>query len=307
MAQRTRPVSRRVERAGWVSGERFVCGAPDWEVLGASSSKVYLGRDLQVPMTVLAASEAGMDGMVLVRSSDPSRLLVSARGDLPGSGQILLEDVDRIGPYWTGSSFVLQALADSGEVELVVEGRATASPQAAYPRQRIRVILAPTALFLSSPKVVSVPVKGILDVVFAQAPLLADGTSGPARDLPRRSDVHTRAGHLRLPGLQVLRNSSGGGGSTGNYRIQALALRDGAYTLTPTSSSSRPVLGRSLRLRWIVHRLRSDSSRTEPTSWQEITSRRFQSAVLPEISCFSPQRTQAAWCLAATVTPPPVP
>src|SRR5260370_12822872 len=126
-----------------------------------------------------AVSEQGMDGIALVRSTDPSRLLVSAGSNLPGTDQILMSSVDA-GPY---SPFLFgQGLSDTGQVDVVVEGRSTAQSKGIYPRQRLRVRLAPTALFLSSPKDVSIAVNSRVDVNFVQAPVLPDGTAGITED-----------------------------------------------------------------------------------------------------------------------------
>lgn len=198
--------------------------------------RVYLGRDLQVPMTVLTASEAGMDGILIVRSSDPSRLLVSPSSDLPGTEQILLEETDQNTSYSSGRTFVLQALADSGEVEVIVEGRATASSKGAYQSRRILVSLVPSALFLLSPKDVSVAVNSTADIAFTHAPLMADGRSGPSES--PRAGVTSTPGLISsdATGLQVLRDSLRQTGPAGTFRIQALALRAGSYTLTPSST-----------------------------------------------------------------------
>src|SRR5260370_5677640 len=137
-----------------------------------------------------AVSEQGMDGIALVRSTDPSRLLVSAGSNLPGTDQILMSSVDA-GPY---SPFLFgQGLSDTGQVDVVVEGRSTAQSKGIYPRQRLRVRLAPTALFLSSPKDVSIAVNSRVDVNFVQAPVLPDGTAGIAGGL--------RVGVTSSPGL----------------------------------------------------------------------------------------------------------
>lgn len=198
--------------------------------------RITLGRDLQARLTVATTSEAGMDGTLLVRSSDPSRLLVSPRGDLPGSDQILLEGTDQTYPYPDGSSFVVQALADSGEVEVIVEGRAAASTGTTYPRRRIPVSLVPAALFLSRPKEVSVPVNGSVDVQFVNAPLLPDGSSGPPWEL--RAGVTSNPGLISSDpaGLQIVRDSIRQAGSVGGHFGQAIALKSGTYSLTPTTT-----------------------------------------------------------------------
>jgi hypothetical protein len=148
--------------------------------LQSTRGDLYVGRDLQTNVQVVAVSETGMDGMVVVRSSDPSRLLVSASSGLPGTDQILLTGVDS--SYYP-LGFTLQALADSGEVDVIVEGRSGASEFGIYPRQVLRVNLAPSALFVSSAKEVSLAVGGFAAVDFIQAPVLPDGTAGPAEDV----------------------------------------------------------------------------------------------------------------------------
>lgn len=211
--------------------------------------RVIVGHDLQALLTVATKSEAGMDGTLLVRSSDPSRLLVSPRRDLPGSEQILLEGTDETSYYSYGRSFVVQALADSGEVEVVLEGRATASSTTTYPRRRIPIRLTPAALFLSSPKAMSVAVNGTVDVRFYHAPLLPDGSSGPA-EAPR-AGVASTPGLISSDstGLEVLRDSIAQEDSAGGYRGQAAALRSGTYTLTPSSTQFPAGPGQSQTIR----------------------------------------------------------
>ncbi|QOY89407.1 DUF7948 domain-containing protein [Paludibaculum fermentans] len=211
--------------------------------------RLYLGRDLQTPLTVQTTSEPGMDGMLLVRSSDPSRLLVSPRDDLPGTSQILLEGTDQVGYYSSGRSFVLQALADSGEVEIVVEGRTSASPKGSYLRRSIRVTLTPSALFLTPPKELTVGLNSYFDVVISSAPLLPDGSPGPAQ-APRAGLTSPLALISSDPaGLQIVRDSLRQVDSTGSYRLQAVGLRDGTYTLTPSSTQFPAGPGQFLTVR----------------------------------------------------------
>src|SRR5262249_40018063 len=85
-----------------------------------NSGTFYLGRDLQRDVQVRVASEPGADGILLVRSSDSSKLLVSTGWLAPGTDQLLFRSADQ---YQEGISFNLQALADSGQVDIIVEGR----------------------------------------------------------------------------------------------------------------------------------------------------------------------------------------
>jgi hypothetical protein len=205
---------------------------------------LYLGRDLQVMLPLQAVSEEGMDGVVLVRSTDPSKLLVSASSDLPGAEQILLRDVDQ-GPY--SKYFVLQALADTGEVDVVIEGLSPASAKGIYPRQRLRVKLAPAALFFSTRSEVLAVVNNTVDVGFFQAAVLPDGSPGPVHEL--RFGVTSSVALITSDpdGLAVVRDSIAG--SQGAFRAYARALREGSYTLTVASSRFPAGPGQSLTVR----------------------------------------------------------
>lgn len=233
---------------GFVASVSF----PAVRISGYSEStpgRVILGRDLQVPMSVLTTSEAGMDGILLVRSSDPSRLLVSARSDLPGAEKVLLEGTDQTYSYSIGNNFVLQALADSGEVELIVEGRSASSTKGTYPQRRIPVSLSPAALFISSPKAVNVPVNSGVDVTFFSAPLLPDGSSGRMQ-APRLGKTSTPGLVSSDPdGLQIVSDSIREGGFAGSYTARATALKSGTYTLTPSTTQFPAGPGQSVTVR----------------------------------------------------------
>ncbi len=104
----------------------------------------YLGRDLRVYFTITAVSERPGDGILLVRSMDPSKLLVSAGYSLPGTDRLILHDVDRSSnPIVVG----FDALSDTGEVDVLLEGRTAES----FPARRFRVRLAPSAISFVPP------------------------------------------------------------------------------------------------------------------------------------------------------------
>lgn len=200
---------------------------------------LYVGKDLQSYVRVTAVSEPGMDGILVVRSSDPSRLLVSTDSSLPGTDQILLTNVETA-PY--GPSFVVQALADSGEVDVIVEGRSAPSPNGIYPRQVVRVQLAPAALFVLS-KDITVAVGNSLTVNWFEAPVLPDGTAGPF-ELVRagllQSTVLTTSDPDAFSFSGEVREDSDG------YSVSATAVKRGDYTLVPSSSLFPTAPGQSI-------------------------------------------------------------
>jgi hypothetical protein len=84
-------------RTGLGGQDGFLVSASLAELRAGTDSfqnSLYIGQDLQAALSLKAVSEEGMDGVAIVRSSDPSRLLVSTRSDGPGTDQILLRDVD---------------------------------------------------------------------------------------------------------------------------------------------------------------------------------------------------------------------
>src|SRR5581483_11933737 len=108
---------------GGQDGFAFSASFPDLRVTPVINQlpftgDLYLGRDLQASVQLVAVSDAGMDGIVVVRSTDPSRLLVSASPSLPGTDQILLTGIDaaQYPPF-----FAVQALGDAGDVDVIVE------------------------------------------------------------------------------------------------------------------------------------------------------------------------------------------
>jgi hypothetical protein len=204
-------------------------------------SPLYLGQDLQTVVQLSAASEKGMDGVVTVRSSDPSRLLVSNAFNAAGSEQILLRDVDGSSP----TSFFVQALASSGEVDVIVESRVTNSGAPTFPRQRLHVILTPSALFLQSHAAITVPVNGTGDINFFGAPLMPDGSAGPTLGIRAGAVNSFSVVTSDASGLAVIRDSVGPNGN-GGFRGSVQGLREGTYTVTPGSTLIPAAPGQSI-------------------------------------------------------------
>ena len=157
---------------------------------------ITLGRDLQMRIVIAAGGEPGLDGVLIARSSDPSKLRVNGSGGEP----ILLSNV---GPFQSGqanTSLQMQAAAEEGEADLVIAGRVLHPGSIRYPVRRIRVWLAPSRAFLGSPREITVsPGESFAATVFF-ASLLPGGASGEAL-VPRR---HYRGtGVVPLPETKV--------------------------------------------------------------------------------------------------------
>jgi hypothetical protein len=205
------------------------------------SGDPYIGRNLQMTVRVDAVSEPGMDGVAIVRSSDPSRLLVAADSTLPGTDRIAFSSVDNP----NGAFFTMQALSDTGVVDVIVEGRAATEPNGLYPRHVLRVHLAPSALFAVSPAKVSVAPENNASVEFFQAPMLPDGMSGPPQIArPGLTDMPaaTSSDNSGLP-ITSQDNLSGLA-----FRINIKAVNTGDYTLVPATSLFAAAPGQNFQI-----------------------------------------------------------
>jgi hypothetical protein len=214
--------------------------------VGSSIASLYLGRDLQVWLPIYATSEPGLDGIVTVRSTDPSKLLVSASQTQAGTDQILIRNVDQ-GNY--NQSFVLQALSGSGQVDVVIEGRMPPSATGFYPRRHLRVNLAPTEVFLAPGTTdTSIAVNNQTGVSFIQAPVLPDGTAGPAEDYRYGVTATVDAVSSDNSGLSVIHGALSGS-NVGQFSVGARAIKEGTYTLTPMSSQFPTAPGQTRTIR----------------------------------------------------------
>ncbi|MBS1830781.1 MAG: hypothetical protein JST93_36125 [Acidobacteria bacterium] len=188
-----------------------------------------IGSDLQTTLSLQATSEPGMDGLLLIRSSDPSKLLVSESPDRPGREAILIQ----AGQQQT--QFTLQALSAEGEVEVIVEGRAAPPVSLRYPKRTLRIQLAPSRIFLQQPSVSVSPGVNFNASVFT-SPLLPNGLPGspqvvrpgivfdPSFDIPGGS------------GLSLVRQSGPRYENAGVVQIPLVASAEGSFTATPTST-----------------------------------------------------------------------
>lgn len=210
-------------------------------------SNLTLGRDLQALVSIEAVTEPGADGLVLIRSGDPSKLLISSSREAQGSGQIILR-------YSEASSwanyFVLQALGDAGEVEVFLEGRSAAG---ILTRRRLLVRLAPTALYFvplsGSKQSITVEPNREFTLDVMQAAILPDGSAGPSN--PSRPGIASPPSLLPSDanGLAPVRDSFQSSSQTGTYRFTVRALQEGNYTLSPTSALFPAAPGQSFPVR----------------------------------------------------------
>lgn len=208
---------------------------------GAVPSVLDMGRDLEMRVSLQVISEPGMDGLVRVRSADPSRLVVGAGWNGPPTDQILLRDADRVvGSNLPGPVFTLRALADEGEVDLIVEGRAAGTSARFYPRKRLRVRLRPAGLFFDWRSEQRVTVNSTFQVGFHYAAILEDGSTG--RAMQPGDDI---ASPVRLiadsDAVQIDETPNGN-----VFRV--VTTREGTYVLTLQSPHFRAAPGEALRV-----------------------------------------------------------
>jgi len=193
------------------------------------SGPLTIGHDLQAFLTLQTTSEPGMDGLLHIRSGDPSKLLVSESPDVLGRDAVLF----RTGQQQ--NQFVLQALAGEGEVEVIIEGRAALSESVRYPKRTLRIRLAPSGIFLLRNSVSVYPGSSFTAALFT-APLLPNGFPGapqgvrpgivfdPYFDIPSGS------------GLSVVPEPTLRFEATGVFTIRLVASGAGSYSATPTST-----------------------------------------------------------------------
>ncbi|MBL8179277.1 MAG: hypothetical protein JNK48_31660 [Bryobacterales bacterium] len=199
-------------------------GVPTPQPIGT----LTIGRDLQAVVNLQATLEPGMDGLLLVRSSDPSKLLISESPDVPGRAAMLF----RIGLQQ--SSIALQALAGEGDVEVTVEGRPTSSDAVPSIRRVLRVRLAPSRIFLRTSSAMVFSGRSFEATLFT-APLLPNGVPGPPQDV-RVGIVFDPT--FEIPAgsaLSVLREPYTRSGS-GVFSLRMVASATGSYAAIPTSS-----------------------------------------------------------------------
>ena len=197
----------------------------------AAANVITIGRDLQDAVSISTTAEPGADGLVIARSSDPSKLLLSNSSQTPGAASAVLQDTE------TGRSLWLQALSDSGDVEVLLEGRT----QGTYVPRRIRVTLAPSALFFESSRIKAIAPSNI-NIETKTAILLPGGQAGPAQNVrPGAVSMVSLissdpAGLAPLSDSPVLLQSSG-------FRVEFKLLRTGNYTVSILSSLIQPAPG----------------------------------------------------------------
>ncbi|HYP08990.1 MAG TPA: hypothetical protein VER03_22375, partial [Bryobacteraceae bacterium] len=242
------------ESAGWLGklDEFRTPGGRDGFVVDASFSAfrvtpdapIYIGRNLQTRITIDVAAEPGNDGMLLVRSSDPSKLLVSTRWDLIGTEQVLLSEID-VPRYEYMRTVVLQALSDEGDVDIILEPRAGA-PSPAYPSRRVRVKLTPSGLFVDQAGEIVTRPGSDASLEAYYAAVLPDGKPGPKQTLRGglTSDVSLVFSN---PALAATPKDPPWQDGQGGHRLGLRVLAEGVFTATPVSSHVR--LGQPVTIR----------------------------------------------------------
>ncbi|MBL8222022.1 MAG: hypothetical protein JNL62_22485, partial [Bryobacterales bacterium] len=193
-----------------------------------SIGPVIIGQDLQAILSLQITSEPGMDGLLHIRSSDPSKLLVSESQDVPGREAVLF----RAGQQQ--SQFVLQALVPEGEVEVIIEGRAALPEGARYPRRTLRIRLAPSRIFLLRNGASVYPGLTFPATLFTAA-LLPNGAPGapqgvrPGVAFDPTFDIPSGSGLSVVRGAVLFQ-------SAGVFTISLVASGEGSYTASPTST-----------------------------------------------------------------------
>lgn len=199
-----------------------------------------LGRDLQMLLSVRVANEPGTDGVLIARSLDPTRLRIA------GAETVLL---NRVGEPGGDSLLALEALAEEGEVDVVITGRTPGAGPVRYPERRLRVRLAPSRAFLRQ------PASGVVDAVrgleFAlgviYAPMLPNGELGTPRDA--RSGLDLRPTLVSSDPEALVPSRPGPYRSErGVYSLYLKALREGTYTGTLFSEGIPPAPGQNVRV-----------------------------------------------------------
>lgn len=202
---------------------------------------ITVGRDMKVSIPVLVSHEPDSDGILIARSADPSKLRIA------GEAATLLYRPDRPGSQ---NSLVLEALAETGDVEVIISGRSASPSSARYPERRIRVRPVPSRAFFASPSIgQQTVVRGIdFTVTVAFAQLQAEGTPGPIREL---RDGFTAIPNLTVsdPSIVTVLSEGPNSYSPGVYTFRLRALRDGEVVLGLQSTGIPAAPDQQLRVR----------------------------------------------------------
>jgi hypothetical protein len=177
-----------------------------------------LGRDLQLPIPVSAFGEATSDEVLIARSLDPTKLR------LAGEDSVLL---------FRGGELVLEALAEEGEVEVLITGAIPTASPAPYPERRLRVRLAPSRAYIEQPSpglLTLAPGEGF-PLHLLVAPVLPSGAAGTPQQ-PRPSVTFLPQFTLSDPTTILIDTPEFTSVGPGRFRVPLRALRAGVSTLT---------------------------------------------------------------------------
>ena len=224
--------------AGFVIRLRYaVVGTVTTDVRGTVSDPpiLTLGRDLQMPLPVFVGNEPGTNEVLIARSLDPSKLR------LAGEESVLL---------YRGGTLTLEALAEEGEVDVLISGRTPNPSPVSYPTRKLRIRLAPSRAFLEQPigGVLSAMQGNNFEVNFAVASLLPNGAPGQRRQ--PRAGVELAAVIAASDAAAVaMVNERPYNTPSNRYRVDLRALREGTFTLTLQTMGISPAPGQQLQLR----------------------------------------------------------
>lgn len=213
---------------------------PETQYIPAPQPILTIGRDLATYLPVAAYNEPASDGVLIVRSADPSKLRIAGE-----EAALLARADDRSSPAFIS----LEALAAEGEVDIVISGRTPNPGPSSYPDRHVRIRLAPSRAYIQpQPGGVLDVLPGVdADVAVHLAPLLPNGEFGPTQD--------ARQGLDALPSLissdpeTVLPATGWQRAAPGVYRFRMKGLRPGTATLSLQSGAVPAVQGPPLSVR----------------------------------------------------------
>ncbi len=236
--------------AGFVIKLRYaVVGTVTTDIRGTVSAPpvLTLGRDLQMPIQVFVSNEPGTDDVLIARSLDPSKLL------LAGEESVLL---------YRGGTLTLEALAEEGDVDVLISDRTPNPNRVSYPTRRLRVRLTPSRTFLEQPtgQILTTLRGNNFDVSFTVAALLPNGEPGQGRQ-PRAGVEFTAVIAASDAAAVTMLNRVSNYTRPDRYDVAMRALREGTFTLTLQTTGIPAAPGQQLQLRIV------NSTTPQPSPW----------------------------------------
>ncbi|HYL78611.1 MAG TPA: hypothetical protein VEU96_30750 [Bryobacteraceae bacterium] len=197
----------------------------------ATAPDQQIGKDLQVALPLTVFSEVGADGVLVVRSADPGKLLVSTLAQSPGAEQVTVFDADA-----RSAAVYLQALDSAGDVDVILSGQF-------YPERRVRVHLLPSAVFATQTEVSLSAIQTSVDLTLFVAPVDERTGTALARQAVRAGlDPMVGLASPDETGLRPINRSAP------NLTFSFEILKPGTYLLTPSSPVFPTATGQRIRL-----------------------------------------------------------